>query len=228
MALILSIETSTPICSVALHEHGRILTAQHLFVNQSHSVKLTSLIQQVLANTDRHLHALDAIAVAKGPGSYTGLRIGTATAKGLCYSLSKPLIAVNSLEAMALAAHKYLQEDYLICPMIDARRMEVYCALYDWRMRTIQETEAKIMDEHSFKDILAKAVIVFLGDGAEKCKETFKHQSNARFVDNFYPTAESVGQLAFEAFKQNVFEDVAYFEPFYLKEFVTKVQAVKS
>lgn len=192
-----------------------------LWVAQSHSVMLTSLIESVVTHAQHTMEDIDAVAVAKGPGSYTGLRIGTATAKGLCFALDKPLVAVNSLHAMATAVHETITDKKLwFCPMIDARRMEVYCMVYNQHMEEQQATEAKIIDGDSFANILQNQKMVFFGDGAAKCKETLSHQPNALFADNFHPTARSVGKLAHEAFVQGQVEDIAYFEPFYLKDFV--------
>jgi tRNA threonylcarbamoyladenosine biosynthesis protein TsaB len=220
LSLIVSIETSTKVCSVALHKNGELLGDATLWVAQSHSVMLTSLIENVVTHAQHTLEELDAIALGKGPGSYTGLRIGTATAKGLCFALDKPLVAVNSLHAMAAALQQTAVDNHWFCPMIDARRMEVYCAIYDQHLQEQQATEAKIIDAQSFEDILSTQKVVFFGDGAAKCKEVLGNNSNALFVDNFHPTARSVGQLAHHAFNQGQTEDIAYFEPFYLKDFV--------
>jgi tRNA threonylcarbamoyladenosine biosynthesis protein TsaB len=222
MSLILSIETSTKICSVALHQDQKLLALAEISEGQSHSVLLTTLIQQVLQNTDNQLDNLDAIAIAKGPGSYTGLRIGTATAKGLCYVLNKPLLAVNTLEAMAFRMAKFSMNDYLFCPMIDARRMEVYCGVWGFGLNNILPTQAKIIDNQSFKDLLDENKILFFGDGANKCQTLLQANPNAHFVSNFHPSASSVGELAYEKFSNQIVEDIAYFEPFYLKDFVGK------
>ncbi len=224
MTLILSIETSTPVCSVALHQSGNLLAQSSLMLRQSHSVMLTSLLKQITEQSGYSLHDLDAIALAKGPGSYTGLRIGTATAKGLCFALEKPLLAVNTLEAMAEALRPFNDQPALLCPMLDARRMEVYCAIYDAALNVLQATEAKIIDEQSFQDLLEKQVILFFGDGAQKCESVLAHQANARFIKPFYPSATSVGRLAFARFQAQKFEDLAYFEPFYLKDFIAKTK----
>lgn len=219
MSLIISIETSTKVCSVALHKEGELLGDATLWMAQSHSVMLTTLIENVVKQAQHSIEELDAIAVAKGPGSYTGLRIGTATAKGLCVALNKPLVAINSLEAMAAAMQGVTAGSHWFCPMIDARRMEVYCAIYDQQMQLQQATEAKIIEASSFEELLAKQSIVFFGDGATKCKDTL-NSPNALFVNNFHPTARSVGKQAYQAYLQEQFEDIAYFEPFYLKDFV--------
>lgn len=228
MALILSIETSTKSCSVALHQDGNLLATNNLFVSQSHSVMLTSLIQNTVKSSGKELQHLDAIAVAKGPGSYTGLRIGTATAKGLCYALNKPLLAVNTLEAMAhQLTLQTIEGTHWFCPMIDARRMEVYCAIFDNSLQSVEETSARIIDETSFQDILLKQKMVFFGDGAPKCKPLLQHFENALFISDFYPNAQAVGTIATVLFQEKKWEDIAYFEPFYLKDFVNNTQLKK-
>ncbi len=220
MSLIISIETSTKVCSVALHENGVLLGDNSLWMAQSHSVMLTTMMENVVKHAQRKMADIDAVAVAKGPGSYTGLRIGTATAKGLCFALDKPLIGVNSLTAMATALQAQAPGDHWFCPMIDARRMEVYCAIYDQQLEEHQATEAKIVGQESFKEILTDRPMVFFGDGAAKCQEVLGQSPNALFVTEFYPTARSVGKLAQQAYENQQFEDIAYFEPFYLKDFV--------
>lgn len=219
MALILSIETSTPICSAALHEGTELLSYAELRLAKSHSAMLSSLIEQVLQNAQKTFSDLQAIAIAKGPGSYTGLRIGTSTAKGICFAHELPLIAINTLEAMAFRVKPYRHT--WLCPMLDARRMEVYCALFDQEMNCLSPTEAKIIEENAFADALESQVIAFFGNGANKCQALIKH-SNAHFLDDIHPSAQQVGLLAQKAFAENQFEDLAYFEPFYLKDFVGK------
>jgi len=220
MSLILSIETSTKICSVALLRDNIILASSDIRVERSHSKYITVLIENLFIHSGEKLGNVDAIAVSKGPGSYTGLRIGVSTAKGLCYALDKPLIAINTLEAMAFEANKFNYNKVLLCPMIDARRMEVYCAVYDADLNSLEEVSAKIIDKDSFRDQLDKQPILFFGDGAQKCKAELGDSMNAIFIDNVFPTAASVGYLALKALEEKRFEDVAYFEPFYLKDFV--------
>lgn len=183
---------------------------------------LTTLIQNTTHAAGQKLSDIDAFAVAKGPGSYTGLRIGVSTIKGLCYTLEKPMIAINSLEAMALQIKDFFGEDTLLCPMIDARRMEVYCAVYQSvTLKEVEETHAKIIDEASFADLLSQNKMVFFGDGADKCKASFEGNPNAIFLDTMInPSARTVGKLATQAFINGQFEDVADFEPFYLKDFM--------
>ena len=224
MAKILSIETSTKACSVAIHELGKLIVSQKLFVEKSHSSHLTKMIEAAIKNADITMGDLDAVAISMGPGSYTGLRIGTSTAKGICYALDIPLIAVNTLEAMAYGVNKYNHHKALLCPMIDARRMEVFCLVTDSDLKILEETNAKIIDENSFEDFLEGDSILFFGDGAKKCKSMFEGNSNAVFIDEVTPSAMDIGHLATTKYDEKSFEDTAYFEPFYLKDFV----AIKS
>jgi tRNA threonylcarbamoyladenosine biosynthesis protein TsaB len=223
MPLILSLETSTPVCSVALHAGGQLLASLELYSDKSHSNALTRLVEQALAHGGYSMQALDAIAVAKGPGSYTGLRIGTATAKGLCYALDKPLIAVSTLEAMAQGMRNtFVPDNFLLCPMLDARRMEVYCAVYDQHVQEIRPVDAIIINEQSFSDLLAQHPVVFFGNGAAKSQAVLSYSPNAHFSVHFHPLARYVGELAQAKYTRQEFENVAYFEPFYLKEFFFK------
>ena len=220
--LILSIDTSTACCSVALHQDGRLLGCYELFTERTSAAMLTSLIRDVVAQAGYQLAQLDAIAVAKGPGSYTGLRIAVSTAKGLCFALDKPLLAVNTLQAMAAQIQAFFPANFLLCPMIDARRMEVYCALYQFNGQEAQPTSAQIIDENSFDDWLERGPVVFFGDGAAKCEATLGGHPNALFPGkNVVPSARTVGELATAAFAEGLFEDIATFEPFYLKDFMT-------
>lgn len=222
MALILSLETATKSCSVALAKDGQLLASQEeVSERYSHSEQLTVFIEQLLHTQKITFTDLDAIAVSKGPGSYTGLRIGVSTAKGLCYGLAKPLIAISTLEAMADGmAEKHPGLTY--CPMIDARRMEVYCALFK-QGKKLQDISAMVIDNTSFEAALSQEEILFFGDGADKCQETITH-ANARFMTNIYPSATNMVRLAEEACQKHSFEDVAYFEPYYLKDFVAGVK----
>jgi tRNA threonylcarbamoyladenosine biosynthesis protein TsaB len=222
MPTILSIETSTTICSVALIRNGEILSSTELGVAHSHSEKLTLLIRDCVTHAGLTFNDLDALAVAKGPGSYTGLRIGVATAKGLCYALDKPLIAINTLEAMAYQVADFCISSYWLCPMLDARRMEVYCALYDQDLQTILPTCAKIIDQSSFAEYLSLHPIIFFGNGSLKCKPLLDSHPQAFFMNQVvHPSAKTVAILAARAFDEKRFENLAYFEPFYLKEFVS-------
>lgn len=230
MIYLLNIETSTNVCSVALTENEKLLSLKEDKGNRNHSTLITILIQEIIKEHDLYFKNIDAVAVSKGPGSYTGLRIGVSTAKGLCYALSRPLIGVNTLQAMAHSMSKnfsnYFSQDLdseklLFCPMIDAKRMEVYNAFYDIRNKAVRDTAADIINENSFKDILENYVVIFFGDGSKKCKPLLSKYSNALFVDDIYPSASAIGFLALQAFNKKCFEEIAYFEPFYLKEFVT-------
>ncbi len=220
MSLILSIDTSTKVCSVALHQDSKLLAISELYTEKSHSGMLTTLCENVVKYAGFSLNAVDAFAVAKGPGSYTGLRIGVSTAKGFCFALDKPLIAVNTLEAMAFQVKDFYDETHLLCPMIDARRMEVYCQVLDNQMNIILETEAKIIDNLSFSELLNEKKVVFFGDGAAKCQAEIAHE-NAIFLNTeIHPSAKTVGILATNLFEKSLFENVVTFEPFYLKDFV--------
>ncbi|WP_234736476.1 tRNA (adenosine(37)-N6)-threonylcarbamoyltransferase complex dimerization subunit type 1 TsaB [Tellurirhabdus bombi] len=221
MALILSIDTSTTVCSVALHQDGNLLAAYELLAEKSSSGMLTTLIRDAVQHTGHQLPDLDAVAVAKGPGSYTGLRIGVSTAKGLCFALDKPMIAINTLEAMARQMGAFYSPAHGLCPMIDARRMEVYSAVYMTDGQEIEATAATIVDEHSFAEVLAQRPVVFFGNGAAKCKPVLSHQENAIFPERLiHPSARTIGELAALAYADTKFENVALFEPFYLKDFV--------
>ncbi|GAB4397836.1 MAG: tRNA (adenosine(37)-N6)-threonylcarbamoyltransferase complex dimerization subunit type 1 TsaB [Microscillaceae bacterium] len=222
MSVILSLETATSVCSVSLHRKGVLCSEVSLFVGQSHSVMLHPMIDQVLTFSQESFASLSAVAISKGPGSYTGLRIGTSTAKGLCYALDLPLLAVNTLEAMARAMQAWQSRPIWLCPMIDARRMEVYCALYDENGQCISPTEARIIDESSFEEYLFRQDILFFGDGAAKCQPHLSHQPRAHFQKDFYPQARAVGQLAEAQWQAGEFMDVAYFEPYYLKDFINQ------
>ncbi len=214
---ILNIETSTKNCSVALAKEGNTIFIKEIAEqNFSHSEKLHLFIDEVLKQAGISYKELSAIALSKGPGSYTGLRIGASTAKGLCFALDIPLIALDSLQILALqVTHK----DGLIIPMIDARRMEVYTATFDSNHNKISDTQALIIDENSFSQITQKTY--FIGDGAEKCKP-FLQRENLIFLDQIiYPSAQEMSLLSYEKFVAQEFENIAYFEPFYLKEFFT-------
>ena len=223
--LLLSLDTSTTVCSVALHQDGSLLGSYELFTERTSSAMLTTLISNVVEHTGYTLSELDAIAVAKGPGSYTGLRIGVSTAKGLCFSLDKPLLAINTLAAMSEQIRAFYPATHVLCPMIDARRMEVYCAFYHALDGSeLQPTEAVIIDEHSFSEWLGRGPVIFFGDGAGKCRAIIGQHPNAVFLDQLIqPSARTVGFLATQAFAAEQFEDIAAFEPFYLKDFMATV-----
>jgi len=220
MPTILQLETATPVCAVALSIDGKTVALKEETAPNIHASKLTLFIEEVMKQADIPFGELDAVAVSKGPGSYTGLRIGVSTAKGLCFALDKPLIGINTLSMMA-AGFLEANPDYkgLVCSMIDARRMEVFTAVYDHQLVEIEPTHAKIVDETSFLTLLDQQEITFIGNGAEKCSTVISHQ-NAKFLNSNFNSARHMSLLANEAFKAEKFEDVAYFEPFYLKDFV--------
>ncbi len=218
---ILNIETSTNVCSVALSINGLCVFTRTNTEGMNHATLLSPFIEEAFQFLTPEKP--DAIAVSGGPGSYTGLRIGVSTAKGLCYGLEVPLIAVDTLEIMSIMANKLIinrPENSLLCAMIDARRMEVYSAFYNLNGELIRNVSADIIDENSYRDLLDTNIIFFFGNGAPKCKTVLTH-SNAVFVDNIVPLAENMIPLAEKEFEDQYFADVAYYEPFYLKEFYT-------
>lgn len=219
MALILNIETSTSVCSVALAESGNTIAAKESNEGLNHSVLLGSFIDGLLKEKQLDVHQLDAVAVSMGPGSYTGLRIGVSMAKGLCFGAGKPLIAVPTLQALALSVSSRLPEEALYCPMIDARRMEVYTAFFDRNNQAITDTKAEIIDENSFAELLAGHKIYFFGNGSDKIKNTIT-SPHARFIENVETSAHHMAPLSERLFQERQFVDVAYFEPFYLKDFI--------
>jgi len=221
MALILNIETATKVCSVALGKDGFLLASKQVNEeNYSHAENLTPFIEDVLKENGTNLNELDAIAVSKGPGSYTGLRIGVSTAKGLAFGLNKPLIAVDTLKAIASGfQEKSKIEKGLIAPMIDARRMEVYSAIYDQGLDEVKKLSADVIDESSYAKLLAENKIFFCGDGAGKCKSIIL-SDNAIFINDVHASAVSMIGLSETAYIANDFVDVAYFEPYYLKDFI--------
>ena len=221
MVRILSLETSTTVCSVALHENDSLLAVAEVHLEHSHASKLAQLVDTVVKLSGLALHDVNAIAVSSGPGSYTGLRIGTSTAKGICFALNVPLIAIDTLKILAEQMKGMNINRSLLCPMIDARRMEVYCSVADAEGMVVQNVEAKIIDEKSFEELLNENRMIFFGNGAEKCKTVITH-SNAAFVDGITPSAVQLGAMALKKFKGAEFEDLYHFEPFYLKEFKAK------
>lgn len=218
MALILQIETATPSCSVALAEDGVVLAIKERTEANIHASHITLFIQEVMRSANKNYRDLDALAVSMGPGSYTGLRIGVSTAKGLCYGLDIPLISVSTLAAMASAKRQFANEKTLLCPMIDARRMEVYMSIFDDELNTILPVKAEILDENTFDAFKKDHKILIFGDGAEKCKKLY---SGAQFSFAYHEnSAAHLSNLAFNKFREKSFEDPAYFEPYYLKEFL--------
>ena len=220
MPTILQLETATPVCAVALSIDGKTIAFKEETAQNIHSSKLTLFINEVMEQANIKFSDLDAVAVSKGPGSYTGLRIGVSTAKGLCFALDKPLIGVNTLTMMAAGfLSEHPNYSGLVCPMIDARRMEVFTSVFDHQLNEVESTNAKIVDENSFLKHLDQHLVAFIGNGAEKCREMINHE-NAKFVSSNFNSAINMSALANEAFINSDFEDVAYFEPFYLKDFV--------
>ena len=225
MACILNIETSTKVCSLVLSVNENIVFEQANFSGSSHASHLGVYAFQAIEYAKKNELTIDAVAVSSGPGSYTGLRIGISEAKGLCYGFGIPLIAIPTLKVMTSALlsvyHSSLANHYF-CPMIDARRMEVYASLYDTKLNEIRSVQADIIDENSYKEYLDQQSIIFFGDGSDKCKSVIT-SSNALFVDNIHPLATAMTGLAEDAFSKKEFVDTAYFEPFYLKEFQATV-----
>lgn len=220
--IILHIETSTNICSIAVSENGQCIFTKSDSEGMNHAALLSVFIAEAMEFLKSSSKKPDAIAVSSGPGSYTGLRIGVSTAKGLCYGLDIPLIAVSTLEVLTANALQITETaaNSLFCPMIDARRMEVYAAFYNQEGIIQREISADVIDENSYSEILENHSVYFFGNGAEKCKTTLTHP-NARFIDGMYPLAQNMIVLAEKAYAEKKFVDVAYFEPFYLKEFYT-------
>ena len=227
--LILLLETATSSCSVAVAENGKILATKELNEQNIHASHITLFIDEVMKSAGKKYSELDAVAISKGPGSYTGLRIGVSTAKGLCFALDIPLISVNTLESMVCGAKTqvaYHGSELLFCPMIDARRMEVYTALYTANLDQVETVKALILDENSFSKLLENNKLVFFGNGADKCKPLYSWHANSMFLD-FENSATHLNEIALQKFNEKVFEDVAYFEPFYLKDFVATIPSAK-
>lgn len=222
MCTLLTIETSTSVCSCVLSRGGEVLINKENHEGLSHASLLGLYVHEIMEYARRENISLDAIAVSSGPGSYTGLRIGVSEAKGLSYGLGIPLIALPTAKIIASMMVGRVGEGELLCPMIDARRMEVYATVYDRWLNVVRETSADIVDEFSYIDLLEKHPIAFFGNGAMKCRSVITHP-NARFIGDIHPLASGMVPLAEEAFREGRFEDVAYFEPYYLKEFVATV-----
>jgi tRNA threonylcarbamoyladenosine biosynthesis protein TsaB len=221
MQVILSLETSTDVCSVALHDGTKLLSEAVLHQSQAHASQLAPLINRVMRESHSKLKDVQAIAISSGPGSYTGLRIGTSTAKGLCYGLEIPLIAVGTLELLAYQGSAINKQGALLCPMIDARRMEVYCLVADAGQRIMEEASARMIDENSFAELLKEQQVLFFGSGSEKCMEVIRHP-HALFESGIVPLASALGEMAAVKYSEGQFEDLVHFKPFYLKEFVAK------
>jgi len=231
MASILNIETATPLCSVALAVNGKVIARRETTEEKSHASRLTVFIEEVLKESNFKITDLDAVAIGKGPGSYTGLRIGVSTAKGICFGANLPLIAVGTLRIMfkevitnpdLLKREALIIKDALFSPMIDARRMEVFTCLLNSKGEVVEPVSARIVDADSFRSSLLDHTVVFFGTGMEKCRDTLSHQ-HAVFIPDIYPGASSLALLAEEKFNHHDFEDIAYFEPFYLKDFIATI-----
>lgn len=235
MSCILHIETSTDVCSVAVSEDAQVIFEQDNLAElanisdrkarQGAAVLLAPYVRDALSFADSHAIPVDAVAVSSGPGSYTGLRIGVSEAKGVAYGLNIPLIEVPTLKLMCVPLLLYredIEDDALLCPMIDARRMEVYAAVYNRALRPVRDVQADIVTKDTYRELLDKHIIYFFGDGSAKCKEVIQHP-NARFIDDIVPLAKHMAPLAEMAHARGEFVDTAYFEPFYLKEFQATV-----
>lgn len=228
MAHVLHLETATEVCSVCVTQDGKVLALRETSEDKSHATRLAVFVQECLSEAGISIDDLDAVAVSKGPGSYTGLRIGVSLAKGICYGTGKPLIGVSTLKAMAdLALEKYredipTEEQVLLCPMIDARRMEVYSALYSVDLQEVRTIEAVVVDESSFLPYLESHKVLFFGNGAAKCTSVLNHP-NAWFATDFEISSKGMIRQAEQAFSEGHFEDSAYFEPFYLKDFIATI-----
>lgn len=220
--MVLCLETATSVCSVALTENGKVIAFREINEGFSHAEKLTVFISEILEEAYKKVNDLDAVAVSSGPGSYTGLRIGVSVAKGLCLAADKPLISIPTLEAMALGARnkiKVSDPEILFCPMIDARRMEVYCALYDLQLDCLHPSSAIVVTEEFFSDKRKGKKVYYFGDGAEKCRTILNDQSEFIFYPEMFPSAKYMAELAFKKFNDKWFENLSLFEPLYLKEY---------
>ena len=229
--MILCLETSTTVCSVALNDICCTIALRESEKQNAHSEKITTFIKEVMDTAGIDYPQLDAVAVSKGPGSYTGLRIGVSTAKGICYAADLPLMAIDTLEAMAYGIKEKLgsqiDKNDLLIPMIDARRMEVYASIFDANLNKIEDTAALIIDENTFADLRKEHHIWLFGDGAPKLSKIFEGQDNISIIDGFKPSAAYMRSLAERALLDKSFVDVAYFEPFYLKDFIAGKPHVK-
>lgn len=225
MSCILHIETSTDVCSVAVSQDGTCIFDKEDFSGPNHAERLGEYIDEAMSFADSHAIPVDAVAVSCGPGSYTGLRIGVSMAKGICYGRNIPLLAVPTLELLAvpvLLGHDEIEENALLCPMLDARRMEVYAAVYDRALKPVRDIRADIVDAGTYKDFLDERPVYFFGNGAAKCMDVINHP-NARLIDGIVPVAKWMFPLAEKKMARGETEDVAYFVPFYLKDFVAKL-----
>lgn len=221
MSCILNIETSTDVCSVSVSQDGACIFSQEDHEGPNHAVKLGTFVDEALSFADSHAIPLDAVAVSCGPGSYTGLRIGASMAKGICFGQDLKLIAVPTLELMAVPVllREEVEDGALLCPMIDARRMEVYSAVYDRALHEVRGIQADVVDTETYREYLDRGPVYFFGNGAEKCMEVINHP-NARLIKGVEPLAKWMFPIAERRIAQEKYEDVAYFVPFYLKDFV--------
>ena len=221
MSCILHIETSTDVCSVAVSNGGTCIFEKEDHSGHNHAVKLGVFVDEALSFINNHAVPIDAVAVSCGPGSYTGLRIGVSMAKGICYGLGCKLIAIPTLELLCvpILLEEELPEDALLCPMLDARRMEVYAGIYDRSLKCLRPIHADIVDSDTYKEYLDKGPVYFFGNGCCKCEEKINHP-NAHFIKKIEPLAKNMFPLAEKHIAQEKFEDVAYFVPFYLKDFI--------
>ena len=224
MSCILNIETSTDVCSVSVSQDGACIFSQEDHDGPNHAVKLGTFVDEALSFADSHAIPLDAVAVSCGPGSYTGLRIGASMAKGICFGQDLKLIAVPTLELMTVPVllREEVEEGALLCPMIDARRMEVYSAVYDRALHEVRGIQADVVDADTYRKYLDERPVYFFGNGAAKCMDVIAHP-NARYIDGIEPLAKNMFPLAERRIAQGKTEDVAYFVPFYLKDFVAKM-----
>ena len=224
MSCILHIETSTNVCSVAVSEDGKVIFDKADRTGNNHAEALGSFVDEAMSFADSHASPLDAVAVSSGPGSYTGLRIGVSMAKGVCYALNLPLLSVPTLELMCvpvLLRNEEIEDEALLCPMIDARRMEVYAALYDRALKPVRGIQADVVDADTYRQWLEDRPVYFFGNGAAKCMDTINHP-NAHLIEGIEPVAKWMMPLAERKMLNDIHEDVAYFVPYYLKDFVAK------
>jgi tRNA threonylcarbamoyladenosine biosynthesis protein TsaB len=228
MPLILLLETATKVCSVGLSHNGEMIAMREdKTPDYSHSSLLTVFADDVMKASSIAFNQLDAVAVSMGPGSYTGLRIGVSAAKGFCFALNIPLIAINSLESLAYVAAARTEKNYdLLVPLLDARRMEVYSAVFDQKLKNCEPTSAMIIDKNSYLDKLPKNKVLFFGDGAAKCREVINHP-HALFDETIHSSASGLLKPSLLKFENRDFEDTAYFQPFYLKDFIAGKPKIK-
>ena len=231
MAKLLFLETATSVCSVALSEDDTLLSIRESNTSNSHAEKITVFIEEVLKESDTQIKDIDAVVVSKGPGSYTGLRIGVSTAKALCFSLDIPLISADTLFSMAngikISYLEFFDKEITVCPMIDARRMEVYCALFDNQLNKTRDTEAIILTESFFEEFTENNPLVIAGDGSAKCQSLIANNKNVTEISGFTISSRFMIKEGWNKFLNKTFENTAYFEPYYLKEFVAGKPHIK-